>query len=417
MSRNELAFVVAFLIPAAALAERSPLELKADEVCTFLRPDPAGFEALFTPAFISKVTKERLLSITSGTVAQTGRCTAARVPTPGLRGEVFFTTEKGFEIPAQMSVEERAPHLIEGPMLRPPVAQAASLDEVAGKLKALKGSVSVLALPLDDGKKPSLAIAEDKPLAIGSAFKLYLLAELGRQIAAGKRKAADVVVLGDGPRSFSSAFLEKWPRDAPLTLHTVATMMISKSDNTATDLMLDTLGREAVEAGLPASGHKHPEGMRPFLSTVDAFRLKLLADDATRARWGKANLAERRKILAALKGTLADAKDPGEKPLAIDSIEWFASAGDLCRVMGVLRAQKGWRDILAVNPGLSIDAKRWPFIGFKGGSESGVINLTFLLEDAAGKATCVAATWNDPAAPIDESVFAGLVGALIAKLP
>lgn len=87
------------------------------------------------------------------------------------------------------------------------------------------------------------------------------------------------------------------------------------------------------------------------------------------------------------------------------------------RVMDVLRAQKGWRDILTVNPGLNVDAKRWPFIGFKGGSESGVNNLTFLLEDAAGQATCVAATWNEPSAPIDESVFAGLVGALIAELP
>lgn len=417
MSPSKLVLLIVLLLPAAALAERSPLELKADEVCTFLRPDPAGFEALFNAGFLAKVPKESLLSVTTSMVTQTGRCTAARVPTPGRRGEVFFTMEKGFEIPAQMSVEDKPPHLIEGLFLRPPVAQAASLDEVAGKLKALRGSVSVVATPLGGGK-PYLAIHDEKPLAVGSAFKLYLLAEAGRQIAAGKRKPSDIVVLGGGERSFSSAFLEKWPKDAPLTLHTVATMMISRSDNTATDLMLETLGRDAVEAGLGASGHEHADGMRPFLSTRDVFRLKLVADDATRARWAKAGVAERRKILAALAGKLADVKsDPGDKPMVIETIEWFASAGDLCRVMNALRGQKGWRDILTVNPGLAIDAKKYPFIGFKGGSEPGVINLTFLLEDTAGKATCVAATWNDAAAPVDESAFAGLVAALIAKLP
>jgi hypothetical protein len=36
-------------------------------------------------------------------------------------------------------------------------------------------------------------------------------------------------------------------------------------------------------------------------------------------------------------------------------------------------------DVLSKNPGLPIDAKVWPYIGFKGGSEPGVVNMTYLL--------------------------------------
>jgi hypothetical protein len=36
-------------------------------------------------------------------------------------------------------------------------------------------------------------------------------------------------------------------------------------------------------------------------------------------------------------------------------------------------------DVLAKNPGLPIDGKVWPYIGFKGGSEPGVVNMTYLL--------------------------------------
>ncbi len=409
--------LLAFVLPARA--EPTPLEKRAKEVCAHLKADPAGLEALFNEGFMAKVGKDRLLGITRATVAQTGDCTSSAVTKASspTSGELAFTMSKGLLVPATMSVEEKAPHLIAGLFLRPPVAQVKSLDDVVAKVKALPGVTSLLVLPLDGGK-PLAALDAEKPLAVGSAFKLYILAELGRQIEAGKRTASDTVILRDEQRSFSSAFLEKWPKDAPLTLHTVATMMISKSDNTATDLLLATLGPETVEAGLGASGHEHPEGMRPFLSTVQAFRLKLLADPATRARWSKASVAERRKILSSMTQPLSDVKkEPRDAPLAIETIEWFASTGDLCRVMRVLRGQGSMRDILAVNPGIPVDNGRWPFVGFKGGSETGVINLTFLLEDKAGKATCVAATWNDPAKAVDNEAFVALVGALIQNLP
>jgi beta-lactamase class A len=246
---------------------------------------------------------------------------------------------------------------------------------------------------------------------VGSAFKLFVLAELARQ----GRKLDEVTQLRDEHKSLPSGFLQTWPAGAPLTLHTLATLMISVSDNTAADHLIHLLGREALEKNLAASGHHHPEGMRPFLTTVEMFRLKMFAGESVRAAYAKANEAERRKILTTLKQPLGDAGAVlFTRPTYIDSIEWFASVGDLCRVMDVLRKAKPVREALAVNVPATVD-KGWTFSGYKGGSEPGVINMSFVLEGKRGS-YCVAATWNDPVKPVEEVQFAGYVQAMIRQL-
>ena len=96
-------------------------------------------------------------------------------------------------------------------------------------------------------------------------------------------------------------------------------------------------------------------------------------------------------------------------PRRIDVLEWFASAEDLCRVMATLAARaaksekaKPLLDVLAKNPGLEIDAKVFPYIGFKGGSEPGVMNLTWLLRRDDDKWFVVSLGFNATAAPVFE---------------
>ena len=67
------------------------------------------------------------------------------------------------------------------------------------------------------------------------------------------------------------------------------------------------------------------------------------------------------------------------------------------------------RGVLAVNPGLNWPAASWPYVGFKGGSEPGVLDLTFLLRRADGQWFVLTSTWNNPAKPVDEAQFVGLM--------
>jgi len=68
------------------------------------------------------------------------------------------------------------------------------------------------------------------------------------------------------------------------------------------------------------------------------------------------------------------------------------------------------RAILSRNPGIGPDnAARWQYVGFKGGSEPGVISMTLLLQSKAGKWQVLSGTWNNPSAGLDEGRFIGLL--------
>jgi hypothetical protein len=193
-------------------------------------------------------------------------------------------------------------------------------------------------------------------------------------------------------------------------------MMISISDNTAADELLMTLGRERVEAILPATGHAKPELNVPFLTTLEMFKLKGEPTGQAATAYLALDAKGRRAFLA---DTIAKVKSEDAKPFQdgkpayVDKIEWFASATDMCRVMNWLRQQtegdKTARQILAINPGtgLIIARDKWQYVGFKGGSEPGVLNMTYLLQSTKGDWYALSVGWNNQHAPLEnQKLFA-----------
>ena len=79
----------------------------------------------------------------------------------------------------------------------------------------------------------------------------------------------------------------------------------------------------------------------------------------------------------------------------------IASANDLCAVMNWIRLNSikapgsEFRNILSINPGLSISKKSWQYVGYKGGSEAGVLNMTYLLQSVNGDWYSLSAGWNN----------------------
>ena len=73
----------------------------------------------------------------------------------------------------------------------------------------------------------------------------------------------------------------------------------------------------------------------------------------------------------------------------------------LCRALAALKAlseQPGLEpvaEILSINPGVALDQEAWTYIGFKGGSEPGVLNLNWLLQRADGRWFVLTAGLND----------------------
>ena len=159
----------------------------------------------------------------------------------------------------------------------------------------------------------------------------------------------------------------------------------------------------------------------PFLSTLEAFALKA-GDEAPRQAWIEGDEGKRRALLSSLAeidpADIDIARFAGD-PLAIDSAEWFASTEDLVRTMDWLRRHGDERALalLAINPGIGgATAEAFDYLGYKGGSEAGVVNMTFLLRNEAGGWYAVSGSWNDPAARLAEARFAMLMSRAVALL-
>jgi beta-lactamase class A len=281
-------------------------------------------------------------------------------------------------------------------LLFSPVAQ--TVDEAIAAFAALPGEVSVLVLA--DGEELA-ALNPGAPLAVGSAFKLAVLAALQEQVAAGVHTWAEIVELQPVWKGLPFSLLKEWPDGSPLTLHTLATLMISMSDNTAADALIDIVGREAVEA--------YTERNRPLLTTTEAFKLKASPNAALLKRYLNGSETEKRKVLAALaRRPLPTLEEMPATPTP--AAEWHFTARELCDLM----AEVEDLPLMSVEPGPSVsNPQDWAHIAFKGGSELGVLNFTTWLKSKDGVSYCVVATINRTDAAVDGEQFSALYRALV----
>lgn len=295
-----------------------------------------------------------------------------------------------------------------GLFFHPPIPTMATLDEAVAHFAALPGDVSVFVAR--DGE-PLAALNADEPLAVGSAFKLAILAALQDQINAGEHTWDEVVQLDPVWKSLPSGILQDWPAESPLTLHTLATLMISISDNTAADTLLHVVGRDAVE--------EYTARNRPFLTTQEAFKLKAMPNADLLTAYQAGNETAQRQVLTELADRPLPTLSDFPSTPSLD-IEWFFTSGELCELMAQVQAL----DLMTVNsgPAIATPARReragtavWQRIAYKGGSETGVLNLTYWLQ-SNDAAYCVVATQNRRDADIDQVQFFGLTSALIGTL-
>lgn len=270
--------------------------------------------------------------------------------------------------------------------------QVSSPAEAAG---ALADRAEHSAFLFADGQcTPSEAQNEENAMPIGSMFKLYVLGAVVTEVENGTLNWDDELTLTDELKSLPSGTLQDEPAGTTVTVREAAEQMISISDNTATDLLIDAVGRATVEAELATMGHHAPEMNMPFLTTREMFQLAM-SDEELREQWQSATpeatdtsadvTAAQREVIADLPAWDREIdQELASVPFWSEGLDWFATATDVCRAHQVLQekaetdAGEPVRDILSKNPGVSVpDAD---FVGFKGGSSVGEIGLSFYVE-------------------------------------
>lgn len=388
----------------------------ANQLVALLR-DAKVDEAGFTSAFLAQVPAAQVEAVAKELRTANGTVigVAGITPESALQGVVAVEYANA-TVSVRIALEAPEPHRFIGLLVTGVARRGDSFEGVIGDLKKLPGTTALLVAKLGEAEPvPFAAHNADTPLATGSVFKLFVLAELARAVDAGERKWSDVVPLG--PPSLPSGVTQGWPKGLPVTLGTLATQMISISDNSATDTLIAALGRPRVDAMRESIG-KSP-GSLPVLSTLDAFALKMPANEALRKRWIAGGLGERRQVLNNLEPTAAaiDATALASGPLHIDTVEWPATMAELARVLDRFRQSSAptARDILAVSPMLpATERTRFDFVGYKGGSENGVIAMSWLLHGKNGDWYAVAGAWNDPSKSVDNAAFATLMQRAVA---
>lgn len=405
--------------PAAAETEVPvPLKARIDALPAMIN-GTGDYEAYFAPAFKAQVPKAKFDQIGQQLKGQFG--TAVKVGKVVATSDYAATVELEFEKgvgTVNIVVDPAAPHRVTGLLISRIEPRDDSMARIEAEMRALPGAAAFGIYALGDSVTPVHELAGNQSMPIGSAFKLWILAEAARQVNASARKWSDVVALG--PRSLPSGVTQTWPAGAPVTLHTLATLMISISDNTATDTLLNVLGRDKVDAMVAQTGVADPAATLPLLSTMELFRLKAPANADLAARWRAAGPDGRRKLLADNRDRLAATRiDPsmfGDKPLAPD-VEWFASARDEAAILNWLRTKGGEQvlAILAINPATP-NAALFDYVGFKGGSEPGVIYTNWLVKTKKGRWFAVTGGWTRKDAAVDERGFVMLMHRLLTQV-
>jgi len=150
----------------------------------------------------------------------------------------------------------------------------------------LDGVLGVAIVDLTTGQKYFLHADEVLPTA--SSIKIAILAELYRQAQQGKIKLDDLYTLQSSDLVSGSGIAGALtPGVTRLTIRDVAALMISVSDNSATNIIIDRVGMENVNALLDSLGLTHT-------------RLRRKMMDVKAAAEGRENIATPREMVQLL---------------------------------------------------------------------------------------------------------------------
>ena len=133
---------------------------------------------------------------------------------------------------------------------------------IAERLRAFHGEMGIYARNLDGGE--AIAVNPDQRFPTASLIKVAVMAEVFRQIDAGKLRRDQVVVLRDADRAGDETVpLNMLHAGAELTVSDLLHFMIAYSDNTATNLLVGLVGTANVDAFLDSQGLKQTRLYRP----------------------------------------------------------------------------------------------------------------------------------------------------------
>jgi beta-lactamase class A len=155
------------------------------------------------------------------------------------------------------------------PAAKPSAPAAGTLDQkVLAEVENFKGKVWIYAKNLDTGKEYSLR--GDEQVRTASTIKLPIMTEVFRQVADGKLKWADEIILTKASTTGGSGILSEFSEGLKIDLKTATHLMIVLSDNTATNVVLEKVSSNAVNDHMAELGLNDTLSLRKIGGGGDA---------------------------------------------------------------------------------------------------------------------------------------------------
>jgi len=133
-------------------------------------------------------------------------------------------------------------------------------SRVRAEIDPFKGKVFLFAQNLDTGQ--TFSFSGDERVRTASTIKIAVMIEVFARVADGRAKWTDELVLTKAARYSGSGILPELSDGLRLTLRDCVRLMMTLSDNTATNMVLDYLSTDAVNERMESLGFKHTRIMR-----------------------------------------------------------------------------------------------------------------------------------------------------------
>jgi beta-lactamase class A len=141
---------------------------------------------------------------------------------------------------------------------------AGSLDQqIQARIQGFHGKVTLYAKNLQSGA--SYGVGAEDPVRTASTIKLAIMVECFFEAAEGKLQWSEPLKVSAGEKVSGSGVVQELSEGDELPIRDMVDLMIVLSDNTATNLILNRIGGDAVNARMAQLGFEQTRVMRKIL--------------------------------------------------------------------------------------------------------------------------------------------------------
>lgn len=276
--------------------------------------------------------------------------------------------------------------------------------------------------------------------ATASIFKTWILGGVARAIADNTLTASTSIPMIASELA-PGGLINIEPLNTPFPALDLAKLMMGISDNTATDLLHERVGRAVINPIVSSFGHSQPTALTPLLGISEQFHVFSSFDLPTAQSYVNGTEPFQQTFLdqqIVPLGPCCNGSSFFHTEL-LTSGTWQASAADVCRAFaGLRRTAQGSDAFDLVDQAMGAAAaqpdvrNRWDRVWYKGGSLAAgnpaqfrVLTHAWLLEDTGRDPYVVVAMSNSPSSnpsaagidPFDVQSVTGRILQLVDQLP